>query len=236
MNKANKPTQIPLDFGSLLEKSFENFIIGKNAIIIDNIKAFTSSESTKIIFIYGRRSFGKTHLCLAALNKIKSAKEFIDFETAHKLDDLDVDSINHLIIDDLDKILENEQYQDKIFFCINEFILNRRPLLLTSSKTITKMKINKYDLESRLKSDLIFTIDDYSDDDKAKVLENFAIARGWNIDTKVTNYIMNNYQRDLFFLCNIIKNIDEESLSSKKNITIPFVKHVISSRDLIETH
>ena len=42
--------------------------------------------------------------------------------------------------------------------------------------------------------------------------------------------IMNHYKRDLFFLCNCIKFIDETSLSLKKNITIPFIKKIIGYR------
>ena len=47
------------------------------------------------------------------------------------------------------------------------------------------------------------------------------------VKDKIINYIINNCNRDLFFLCAFIRNLDDVSLSAKKRITIPFIKKVI---------
>ena len=66
-----------------------------------------------------------------------------------------------------------------------------------------------------------------NDSEKMDLLHKIAKNRGWILPDKVSKFILNHFDRDLYFLCNVIKNIDERSLSEKKNITIPFIKKII---------
>ena len=68
------------------------------------------------------------------------------------------------------------------------------------------------------------------DSEKINLLHKIAKNRGWILPDKVSKFILNHFDRDLYFLCNVIKSIDERSLSEKKNITIPFIKKIIKSR------
>ena len=139
----------------------------------------------------------------------------------------DILKYNFLIIDDIDCLISNNSQEEKIFSLINEFILMKKSIIITSTKMLNKINFMIPDLASRLKWDQILEIPELSDDDKIKVLQKNAHERGWNLTEKVCDYIMNHYRRDLYFLCNCIKFIDETSLSLKKNITIPFIKKII---------
>ena len=48
-----------------------------------------------------------------------------------------------------------------------------------------------------------------TDDDKIKVLQKIARERGWELPAHVCDYILRHYRRDLYFLCNCIKFLDE---------------------------
>ena len=65
--KLNKD-QIPINFSFIAEKSFDNFVLGKNNIAIDLLKDLAITNRTNIVFIRGNHSSGKTHLCLAVNN------------------------------------------------------------------------------------------------------------------------------------------------------------------------
>ena len=78
-----------------------------------------------------------------------------------------------------------------------------------------------------MKWDQVLQIPELTDDDKIKVLQKIARERGWELPVNVCDYIMRHYKRDLYFLCNCIKFLDEASLSLKKKITIPFIKKII---------
>jgi DNA replication protein DnaC len=57
-----------------LDKSFDNFVVGKNQKAVEKCKAFDKSE--RGLFLYGSPGAGKTHLAIAVLkNIIKSGKE-----------------------------------------------------------------------------------------------------------------------------------------------------------------
>ena len=60
--KLNKE-QIPINFSFIDDKSFDNFVIGKDSITIKILKELTISDRASVIFIRGNHSSGKTHLC-----------------------------------------------------------------------------------------------------------------------------------------------------------------------------
>jgi len=94
-------------------------------------------------------------------------------------------------------------------------------------KPTDQIDFTKNDLKSRLTSNLIFNIREISDDRKIEVLKKITEEKGWMIEENVCQYIMNHYQRDLFFLCNVLKSLDKSSLALKKRVTIPFLKSII---------
>ena len=132
-----------------------------------------------------------------------------------------------LVIDDIDLLITNSTNEEVIFSLINEFILMKKSMIITSTEKLNNINFTIPDLASRLKWDQILEIPELNDSDKIRVLQKNAYERGWDLTPKVCDYIMNHYKRDLYFLCNCIKFIDETSLSLKKKITIPFIKKII---------
>ena len=132
-----------------------------------------------------------------------------------------------LVIDDLDKLISSKHDEESLFNLINNQILYKKPVVISSSKDINDCGIQLKDLSSRLLSDKIFTISDLSDSDKIDMMTLYCSQRGLEIHEKVLQYIMNNCSRDLYFLCALIKNLDIVSLSMRRKITIPFIKKVI---------
>ena len=225
-----KEDQIPLNFTFCTEKSFDNFIVGDNRIMVEMLKDFTKSEP-KLVFIHGKKSSGKTHLCKSVFDSISGKKIYITKDSFNLIREIDTQEIDYLIIDDLDLILLNSESQEDVFYIINEFLLLKKYILISSTCSITGINFSTQDLKSRIKSGLILKINDMNDEDKINIIKKIAEERGWSIDQKVCEYMFNHFQRDLFFLCNVLKNLDEKSLSMKKNITVPFVKRIIIPKD-----
>ena len=214
--KLNKD-QIPINFSFIADKSFDNFVIGKNSITVELLRDLAISNRTNIVFIRGNHSSGKTHLCLAVNNSTNKSIFILNRKNILSASLQDILKNDSLIIDDID-------------FLINEFILMKKSIIITSTEKLNNINCTIPDLVSRLKWDQILEIPELNDDDKIKVLQKNAYERGWNLTPKVCDYIMNHYKRDLYFLCNCVKFIDETSLSLKKKITIPFIKKIIEYR------
>ena len=226
MKKANfTKNQIPIDFSFVSEKTFDNFIHGNNGAIIKSLISFSDEDSTNIISIYGKKSSGKTHLCKATEKSTRDTF-YLNMDNVESLDNK-ADSFSSLIIDDIDLLLKNYDIEEKIFSLVNEFILDNKSILLTSTSNLKNIKFQIPDLLSRLSSGLNFKINDLDDVDKIKVLKQYAQERGLSLSPLVCDYIITHFKRELYYLCNSIKYLDQKSLSLKKKITIPFIKKII---------
>ncbi len=224
--KLNKD-QIPINFSFIADKSFDNFVLGNNSIAVKLLKNLTITDRTNIIFIRGNHSSGKTHLCLAVNNLTNKNIFILNRKNIASIDFQDILKYESLIIDDIDFLITSSTNEEDIFSLINEFILMKKSMIITSTEKLNDINFTIPDLASRLKWDQILEIPELNDSDKIKVLQKNAYERGWDLTPKVCDYIMNHYKRDLYFLCNCVKFIDEASLSLKKKITIPFIKKII---------
>lgn len=231
MDNTTKHDQIPINFSFCNTKTLDNYISENNDHLIETLKQFANNNHGQLIYLFGDKSTGKSHLCKAVFNIIKDTKTYIDQHNFEILDDIDIQNINYLIIDDFEIILEKGNTEDKLFYYINEFILSKKSLLISSVKPTEQIDFSKNDLRSRLTSNLIFNIREISDDRKIEVLKKITEDIGWTIEENVCQYIMNHYQRDLFFLCNVLKSLDKNSLVLKRRVTIPFVKNIIQRSD-----
>tara|TARA_B100001778_G_C18493737_1_gene586250 strand:- start:311 stop:1006 length:696 start_codon:yes stop_codon:yes gene_type:complete len=224
--KLNKD-QIPINFSFIANKRFYNYIIGKNKIIIDILKDLAISTEPKIIFLRGDNSSGKSHLCSAVATYTKKNIFFLSSLDIQEINNLQLNNVDLLIIDNIDKLINEHYLEEKLFTIVNDSILMKKSIIITSTLSIKKINFQLPDLISRLKWDQVLEIIELDDNDKIKVLQKYAKERGWILEKKVCDYIMSHYRRDLYFLCNSIKYIDDASLSLKKNITIPFIKKII---------
>ena len=218
--------QTPIDFSFVSTKTFDNFITGNNGAMITSLQLFAKSKDPNIISIFGKKSSGKTHLCKATEKLSDKGTTYIDEKNMEFIEIEDnVPSI--LIIDNVDLLLENYKTEEKIFTLVNEFILKNKKILVTSTSAFKKLKFQIPDLLSRLSSGLTFKINELDDLSKIKVLKKFASERGLFLSPLVCDYIITHFKRDLYYLCNSIKYLDQKSLSLKKKITIPFIKQII---------
>ena len=216
--------QIPIDFGFYSKKTLDNFIIGSNQDLYNSLRDLYRANN--LVFIYGRKSSGKTHLCEALINLIQENVIKVNGDT--NLESLFLSDFYELaIIDDIDKLLLKPSNEEIIFTIINNQILNKKSTLITSTKQLDTSDFKLIDLHSRLFSDKIYSISDLSDEDKINLMISRCSEKGLEVSEKVLNYIMNNCSRDLYFLCAFINSLDYASLSTKRRVTIPFIKQAI---------
>ena len=216
--------QIPIDFGFYSKKTLDNFIIGSNQDLYNSL--LDLYRANNLVFIYGRKSSGKTHLCEALTNLMQENVIKVNGDT--NLESLFLSDFYELaIIDDIDKLLLKPSNEEIIFTIINNQILNKKSTLITSTKQLDTSDFKLIDLHSRLFSDKIYSISDLSDEDKINLMISRCSEKGLEVSEKVLNYIMNNCSRDLYFLCAFINSLDYASLSTKRRVTIPFIKQAI---------
>ena len=226
----NDIKQLPINFSFYEIKSFFNYIPGDNIFIIETLRRVANEDSHNLIFLVGATSSGKTHLCSSTYEESKKNKLYYTVENISELNRENIEYLELLIVDDFDIIINNYNLEEKLFYIINDLMIRKKSIFLTSSIPVNEINFKLKDLKTRVCSDQILEIKELDDSEKIDLLHKIAKNRGWTLPDKVSKFILNHFDRDLYFLCNVIKNIDERSLSEKKNITIPFIKKIIKSR------
>ena len=226
----NDIKQLPINFSFYEIKSFFNYIPGNNIFIIETLRGVANENSHNLIFLVGATSSGKTHLCASTYEESKKNKLYYNAENIHKLKRENIEDLELLILDDFDIIINNHNLEETLFYIMNDLMIRKKSIFLTSSIPANEINFKLKDLKTRVCSDQILEIKELDDSEKINLLYKIAKNRGWILSDKVSKFILNHFDRDLYFLCNVIKSIDERSLSEKKNITIPFIKKIIKSR------
>jgi|TARA_B100000768_G_C11248769_1_gene363055 DnaA family protein len=195
--------QLLLDIHKPANKTIKNFVIGNNAECINSLNKFLDPLSP-IFFIYlwGENGCGKSHLAEVVKRQ------------------------NITVIDNIQN--SNNKKQIEIFNLYNQYKEEHKKLLVTGTNSPTNMKLRD-DLSSRLSWGLVYQLKGLTDIEKMLALEHHAKEKGMSLDLKIINYCMKNLKRDLHSLIATLDALDEWSLKTKKPITIPLLKNLITN-------
>jgi DnaA family protein len=84
------------------------------------------------------------------------------------------------------------------------------------------------DLRTRFGWGLIYQVHELTDEDKIDALERSAQARGITISPGVLPYLITHYRRDMSSLTEMLDQLDQYSLETKRPITLPLLREVLN--------
>jgi len=195
--------QLPLDLLSLPEPRFENFLIGPNAEVIQNLRDWLSHQgNAKVFWLWGEAGSGKTHLLKASLAGYPTLKAFDNLEHIEKA------QLHSLFID----LIEQDREQH---------------FLVTSIVPPKQIRLRE-DVLSRLQTGLIYEVKPLSDDQKALALCDYAQVNGLKVSDELIAYLLRHYPRDIRALLKTAQELDRYSLMRKKLPTVPLLKEMLA--------
>ncbi|MDR1561291.1 MAG: hypothetical protein LBS23_02970 [Holosporaceae bacterium] len=180
------------------------------------------------IIIFGESGVGKTHL--AALwaqtaNAVHILKEAVN----HDPRDL-FDADCNFVIDNFDNFLSvNENVCNWMFHFLNIANEKGRYFLILSRTSLNSISISLNDLKSRLLAIPSINVKNPSDELLFKIAQKIAKDLEIFVSNDVLLYILNNANRDVRSVTEILKTLDKLSLQRKKAISIAFVKQHLES-------
>jgi DnaA-homolog protein len=83
------------------------------------------------------------------------------------------------------------------------------------------------DLRTRLGWGLIYQVHGLTDEDKIGALELSAHARGIKLPEGVLPYLITHYRRDMPWLTQMLNELDQYSLETKRPITLPLLRELL---------
>ena len=193
----------------------------------NNFNAYRLIESwpmwpSKNINIYGPGGSGKTHLANIfqdKMNAILINSSEIDNNALKKIKNYEC-----VILDNFSNNIEENLF----FSIINQIIQDNQYFLLNSRLPIKDIEVKLNDLKSRFQSFTELGIDLPTDDLLRVILTKCFSDIQIKVDIKLLEYILKNIERSYEKIFQFVKNIDNESLSTGKSISLNLIKKVLS--------
>jgi len=212
---------------------FENFLVGsKNLEVFSVLKSWSSGRGSKIIYVWGESSVGKTHLLHSALKMIGDRSIYIPLKEVEGLQPSSFNGLAEvgvLALDDVDSISGKMDFEESLFNLFNLVVSNGARLLLSAKDHPYRQGFVLKDLISRFNSHSVYKVWQLTDHEKVKALGMIAARMGVKADDLVWTYILRKSRRDMASLVALLESLDEYSLKHNRALTIPFVREFFNS-------
>ncbi|VAW38581.1 hypothetical protein MNBD_GAMMA01-1772 [hydrothermal vent metagenome] len=225
-------TQIPLNFKNTDIKSFKDFIVGKNLIVLDSLQSFPQSDEY-LFYLWGKSANGKSHLLQAfiahvtALGKTAVILKPDDISQRQNISLLTM--FDYICIDAVENIVANSLLEEALFFWINEVRAADKKIILASQVSNKSQQWQLPDLQSRLQAGRTHEIKSLDRGEALQVFTYQAKQKGIVVDTRMVNYLNNNCPMNMQFLSLLLNALDETTLIQKKQLTMPFLKKILAT-------
>jgi len=234
-----RPKRVPdqLLLGVRLRDSsvFASYFPGRNAPIVDVLKAVQPGVLPTCVFLQGAASTGKTHL-LQALSVDAAGRGLATAylplreltsmgpEALSGWGDLDI-----VCIDDVDEIARVRPWNLALFALHQQLEERRARVVVASRLPPPALNMALPDLGSRLAGGLTLTLQPLSDDEQIEALQLRAELRGFELPTETAHLLITRLPRDMATLCSFLDRLDEASLVEQRRLTPRFVREVMAS-------
>ena len=215
----------------MTEQQIFNFDSASNFLEEDFIKDISNSDvmnflnkfpnwENKLINIVGEKKSGKTFILQIFKNKnqflyISNATEF-----EKKYDNLfDADK---LILDSF------EIDEERFFSLINNFILHKKYLIISSTEPLTRAKIKLQDLSSRLKQFFLLEIKNPSDGLIYSLILKYFSDNQIIIKKDLIDYIVKKIDRSYSKINKFLLKLNDLSVIKKKKIDYKLINEVLN--------
>ncbi|HEY2337487.1 MAG TPA: DnaA/Hda family protein [Burkholderiales bacterium] len=195
--------QLPLEISPPAAPSLDNFVAGANGEALAAVRALAAvSLREAIVYLWGARGSGRTHLLRAAAHANPSLVAADDVES------LDAGA------------------QQALFNAINAAREGGPGVIAAGAAAPAGLALRE-DVRTRLAWGLVYQLHPPSDAEKAAYLRADAARRGLRLPEEVLAYLLTHLPRDLASLNAVLDALDRYSLASQRPLTLPLVREAL---------
>ncbi len=223
--------QLPIPFAFHDDQDFDAFYPGPNTQAVAALKDCATGQGEQLIFVCGDHGSGKSHLLQASCQYANQQIIFLPLKTYMQQGPALLEGLEQcplVCIDDIDCIAGINEWELAVFGFFNQQRDNGHRLIVSASSTPAQLNIQLPDLVSRLAWGLCLQLQPLTDPDKQRALTLRATRKGFELPHNVGQFLLNHYRRDLPSLWRLLDELDQESLSAQRKLTIPFVKSYLA--------
>jgi DnaA family protein len=232
----NKPKQLIFPFQINQKASFDSFFCSPdNQNLMTRLADIVSSQDTSELIIYGEEGSGKSFLMQAVCNELSSAEKQFAFIPMKKAFNMGVEifqnlgSLDVVCIDDLQLILDNQDWETALFNLINECQQSNCSLMLSLGGTQPlDESVILPDLLSRIKRMEFIALHAVQDEFFNQAINFVAQQLDIKIEKAELEFLLKHQTRIFSLLVENIITLDNQAASLKRKITIPLIKETLN--------
>lgn len=226
-------TQIPVSFEFRSDQSFNNFFPGRNLELVEQLQNLTVNGQQQIA-IWGETLSGKSHLlnaCCTHAQQQGLSSFYLNLQTTSNPEILDgLENFDLVCMDNIDAIAGQLPWEEALFGFYNRHQQLQHKLLIASTQAINCLAIQLPDLKTRLNWGLNLKIQPLNETELLSVLQISAQQLGFELADNVAKYLLGRYSHDFAKLSNLLREIDQATLSAQRKLTIPFLKQMLNEQ------
>jgi DnaA family protein len=245
---ASHPQRV-LDLLPAPQPSFDNFIVGDNAELVDLLRGDAVSAQSRFVYLWGVPGSGRSHLLHAATvagaglatgapaasaAPAFGAGRFMDLREPaaplgiELLTDAQGLAVTRLALDNVDAL---DAGGEQRLFNLYNTLRQEYPMcsLLVSGPRPPAALALRADLVTRLSWGLTYQVHPLTETQKAAAMDAHAQARGASIGADVLEWLLYTMPRDLPTLLAAVDALDQYSLAAKRPLTLPLAREWLRS-------
>lgn len=227
--------QLSLEVSLRDECQFDNFYVCPDTTnqIVSFLKGSFGVGQEHFAFLWGKGGSGRSHLlqgtCHYWADKGKSIlylplAEVAGLQPEQVMSDLE--EVDLVCIDEINLVIQQRQWAEVLFHFYNRSRDTGTCLLVSADVPPAGLTSALVDLQSRMSSATIFQLPDYSDTDKANILQFRAERLGLQLSDESADFLLRRAPRGLNALMEMLRQLDGISLAQQRKLSIPFIKQV----------
>ena len=223
--------QIPLSLSLQQRASFGNYFGEGCQSLIAQLKQFAQGEGQSL-YLWGREGIGKSHLLYAMIRQAE--------QDGRRTALLPLESGMHagvrllegcgthdlVALDDLDAVAGRAEWEEGLFHLFNQLRDLGHQWVITAGVPLSDLPIQLPDLRSRLGEAVVEAIPVPNERERWNLLQRRAEARGMEMGDEVIAFLQQRTGRDPQTLLGLLEQLDQQTLATKRKVTIPFVKEI----------
>ncbi|MGH8751365.1 MAG: DnaA regulatory inactivator Hda [Burkholderiales bacterium] len=222
------PNQMALDLSLRSEPTLDNFIIGKNAELVQVLREMLAKPGERLLYLWGGPGSGRSHLLKAMVEGFRQqhlSASYIPCDAAAEFAP-GLDQLDMIAVDDAERL--SAPAQIGLFNLYNHVREGQAVLLVSGTLPPAQLKL-RADLITRLGWGLVLQVHALNDEEKTQALQRHAGARGLTLPRDVADYLLRHGRRDMSSLLALLEALDNYSLQAKRPVTLPLLREFLQS-------
>jgi len=233
---ANGMYQLPLDLHRVEAPSLDNFVVGRNAELLAQLRLLRAGAATPgvaLLYLWGEPGCGKSHLLQALVGAAAVLGPDSPLE-AFSIGSLPAAPGAAIVaIDDCERL--DAARQERVFQLINHARARPGTTVVAAGAQPPLALALRDDLRTRLGSGLVYRLHLLGDDEKAAVLNRVAAERGVAISSDVIPWLIAHTSRDIRALLRLFDALDRHAFERKRAITLPLLRELEAAGALLKS-